>query len=88
MFSREAVEKLVTVSREYKSYSNEKLDYPLYEFFKTCIDEQTDMYLSEDYFISQVLTKLGYSIWMATNIPFGHYGTSCWRGLFSRKISN
>lgn len=52
----------------------------MFAYFDTCIDKETENYISEDYFFSANARKMGYKIWACPWVKLGHVGTYCFEG--------
>jgi hypothetical protein len=70
---------------EYDEYKTNNLDpneipKKMFAYFDTGIEEETNHYLSEDYFFSQNVRKMGYKIWACPTLKLGHVGTYCFKG--------
>jgi hypothetical protein len=55
-----------------------------FAFFDTAICEEHKHYLSEDYFFSLNLRKMGYKVWACPWIKLGHVGSNVYEGNLGR----
>lgn len=67
---------------EYKTnnLNPEEIPDKKFAFFDTGIEKETNHYLSEDYFFSQNVRKMGYKIWACPSLVLGHVGTYNFEG--------
>lgn len=59
-----------------------------YVCFETRLDQETKIFLSEDYSFCRMIKKIGYKIWLLPYINLNHLGTTTFRGNFTDYIKN
>jgi len=71
---------------DYKKNSEDPNEIPTrkFAFFDTAICKETKHYLSEDYFFSQNVRKMGYKVWACPWIKLGHVGSNVYEGNMKR----
>ena len=52
----------------------------MYVCFETVIDQETKLFLSEDYFFCNMLNKIGHKTWLIPKINLKHLGTTTFSG--------
>ena len=60
----------------------------VYVCFETMLDQETNFFLSEDYFFCNMIKKIGYKIWLLPYIKLNHLGTTTFSGSFTDYIKN
>ena len=59
-----------------------------YVCFETMLDQETKIFLSEDYFFCNMVKKIGYKVWLLPYINLNHLGTTTFSGNFTDYIKN
>jgi hypothetical protein len=52
------------------------------------LDQETKIFLSEDYLFCNMIKKIGYKIWLLPYINLNHAGTAIFSGSFTDYIRN
>ena len=66
--------KYVDIDPGANNLGNEKIERQRFAYFDSGICEETNSYLSEDYFFSRNARKIGFKIWADPELTLGHIG--------------
>lgn len=55
-------------------------DNKIFAYFDTCIDKDTNRYLSEDYFFCRMISKIGMKVWICPWMQLNHIGNYIYEG--------